>query len=146
MEFSHQRLTQSIVANLLKEAENSFTPPLSRNIPYTVEDYACKLSNNASFVLCADGGEIVGFTAYYLNDGDAFAYIPQIWVSIEYQRNGIGSLMIDELVKNLPKTIKTIRLEVRRNNTKALSFYMKHGFSVVEEKNGKCVMEKYVKK
>ena len=144
MVFTLQRLAQEQVLELLREAENSFTPPLSCNIPYTVEEYATKLSEHASFVLCKEDERVIGFTAFYLNKEGGYAYVPQIWVSDDYQRQGIGSAMIDELVKNVGDEINSIRLEVRKNNSKAFSFYLKSGYTVVEEKKGKCLMEKQV--
>lgn len=127
---------------LLMKAENSFTPPLSHNIPYTINEYAERLSSSAMFVLCANGDEIVGFTAFYINLDGGFAYIPQIWVSEKYQRRGIGSSMIDTMIATLPCEIKSIRLEVRKNNKKACSFYEKSHYETIDERNGKFLMER----
>ena len=145
MVFTLQRLAQDKVLELLREAENSFTPPLSCNIPYTLEEYATKLSEHAFFILCKEDEIVIAFTAFYLNKEGGFAYIPQIWVSDDHQCRGIGSSMIDELVKSVGDDINAIRLEVRKNNGKAFSFYLKSGYAMVEEKNGKCLMEKIIK-
>lgn len=144
MYFVREKLTREAVLGLLQGAENSFTPPLSYNIPYSVGEYANRLSENALFILCKEEERIVGFTAFYINTEGGYAYIPQIWVSDEFQRHGIGSAMIDQLPKYVGKDIKSIRLEVRRNNSKAFSFYQKSGYCVLEEKNGRCLMEKQI--
>lgn len=144
MEFKCKKLSEEEALSLLIKAENSFTPPLSHNIPYTLQEYADKLSNNALFVLCYDNGEIIGFTAFYINIDGKFVYIPQIWVSDQYQRKGIGSLMVDNVINSLPTEIEFIRLEVRINNEKAYSFYLKGGYSVINEKNGRLLMEKKI--
>jgi ribosomal protein S18 acetylase RimI-like enzyme len=144
MEYRCQKLSSEKVLSLLRQAENSFAPPLSHNIPYTLHEYANKLSENAMFVVCIDDDEIIGFTAYYINTEGRYVYIPQIWVSDQYQRRGIGSLMVDNMIESLPNTIESIRLEVRKNNEKAYSFYLKCMYSVIELKNGKYLMEKKI--
>ncbi len=144
MEYKCNTLTQEEVISLLRKAENSFDPPLSQNIPYTVSDYAKKLSENAWFILCMEDDEIIGFTAYYLNQEGGFAYIPQIWVSDMHQRKGIGASMMDKLIKDVPSYVKSIRLEVRKNNEKAVAFYEKNGFVVFDEKNGKLLLGKVI--
>ena len=145
MNYQWNSLTQEEVLLLLIRAENSFSPPLSQNIPYTLSDYAKKLSEFARFILCVEDNEIVGFTAYYLNQEGGFVYIPQIWVSDDHQRKGIGAKMIAFLIDEIPSFVLSIRLEVRKNNIKAFSFYSKLGYDVVEEKNGKCLMERIIK-
>lgn len=142
MEYKCNTLTQEEIITLLRKAENSFVPPLSRNIPYTVSEYAKKLSDNAWFILCMEDDEIIGFTAYYLNQEGGFAYIPQIWVSDNHQRKGIGSCMLDEIIKAAPKFVTSIRLEVRKNNYKAVSFYERSGFCVISCNGDKNLLEK----
>lgn len=144
MFYKKQNLSYLEVLELLQRAENSFTPPLSRNIPYSLEEYALRLSENAFFIVCIDNGVVVGFTAFYINIEGHFAYIPQIWVSDEYQRQGIGSSMVEKLIDNVPSDISSIRLEVRKLNHKALSFYLKSDYKMIREEGGKCLMEKFI--
>lgn len=144
MEYKCQKLNSKDVLALLVKAENSFTPPLSHNIPYSLKEYAERLSGNAFFILCVDHEETLGFTAYYINTEGKFAYIPQIWVSDKYQRKGIGATMINKMIELLPSNIDSIRLEVRKNNEKAYSFYAKSNFVVLAEKNGKLLMGKRI--
>lgn len=146
MEFISKRLTCEEVLDLLKQAENSFSPPLSHNIPYTLHEYAEKLASNAMFVICLDQGKAIGFMAYYINIEGKFSYIPQIWVSDFYQRKGIGTSMVHELICSVPSDIRSIRLEVRESNLKALSFYLKSGYVLINKDNGKCLMEKMIER
>ena len=140
MRYSIEKMSQQEVWDLLNMCNNSFTPPLSNNIPYTLEEYAKKLSENAKFVLCMECEIIIGFAAYYVNIEGKFIFIPQIWVSDKYQRKGIGATMINKMIELLPSNIDSIRLEVRKNNEKAYSFYAKNNFVVLAEKNGKLLM------
>lgn len=142
MIFANKKLDCATVLALLNQCENSFDPPLSQNIPYTVSDYAKKLSEFAWFVICVEDDEIIGFTAYYLNQEGGFAYIPQIWVADSYQRKGMGGRMLDVLINEAPPFISAIRLEVRKNNEKAVSFYCKSGFMVIEADEKKFLLEK----
>lgn len=142
MKYSIEKLSQQEVFDLLVTCNNSFTPPLSKNIPYTLEEYAERLATYADFVLVKEFGNIAGFLAYYTNTEGGFVYIPQIWVSDEYQRRGIGANMMEKLINYAPSYIKKIRLEVRRNNVKAVNFYKKSGFVLIEEENNKYLLEK----
>lgn len=144
MEFISKRLTCEEVLDLLKQAENSFFPPLSHNIPYTLHEYAERLATHADFVLVEEDGEIAGFLAYYTNLEGGFAYIPQIWVSDNHQRKGVGGLMLNMLIHNIPASFSSVRLEVRKNNEKAVSFYNKMGFIILKDNGGKILLEKNV--
>ena len=144
MIYTTERLTRDKVYELLTRCNNSFSPPLFQNIPYTPEEYAEKLANNASFVVCHEDNEIIGFTAYYTNIEGGFIYIPQIWVSDYHQRKGIGAALLDVVVHNAPSVIQSVRLEVRKNNEKAIGFYKKSGFSYVSESDNKCLLEKRI--
>lgn len=146
MVYSIKKLAYIDVLNILKDCENSFDPPLSQNIPYTVEEYAIKLSNNASFVVCEEEGEIIGFTAFYTNIEGGFFYIPQIWVSDKHQRKGIGAKMMEQLIAaDAPVNVGTIRLEVRKNNAKAVTFYKKIGFKILDDNGRKVLLAKEIK-
>ncbi len=142
MNYLNKKIEYDTALGLLRKCENSFVPPLSHNIPYTLEEYAKKLSEFAWFILCVDETEIIGFTAYYLNQEGHFVYIPQIWVSDEHQRKGIGSCMLDELIKVAPKFVTSIRLEVRKNNHKAVSFYERIGFCIIDDMGNKLLLSK----
>ena len=145
MKYSIEKLSQQEVFNLLVTCNNSFTPPLSQNIPYTLEEYAERLATYADFVLAKEDGEIAGFLAYYTNAEGGFAYIPQVWVSDNHQRKGIGGQMLNVLIQNIPESLSSVRLEVRKNNYKAVSFYDKMGFEVIKDNDNKLLLKKEVK-
>ena len=135
------RLPFAEVLLLLHECDNSFDPPLSSHID--LEAYAKRLSDNAFFVLVKDDdGKVVAFTAYYLNQEGAFAFIPEIWVADSCQRMGMGHKMIGYMIQLVPEYVRCIRLEVRKNNEKAYRFYQKEGFLIAEDKGAKVLLEK----
>ena len=145
MKYSIEKLSKKEVLNLLISCNNSFTPPLSNNIPYTLEEYAERLATHADFVLAEEDGIIAGFLAYYTNVEGGFAYIPQVWVSDNHQRKGIGGQMLNMLIQNIPESLSSVRLEVRKNNVKAVSFYNKMGFGVIRDSDNKLLLGKNFK-
>ncbi len=55
--------------------------------------------------------------------------ILKIIVDEKYRRMGVGNKLMDALINRcLSKLVKSIYLEVRDDNTKAISFYEKNGF------------------
>lgn len=54
-----------------------------------------------------------------------------IMVDPEFGRQGIGQLMLDDLIRNSPKP--QIALDCLKDNAPALAFYAKNGFEIVGE-------------
>ena len=109
--------------------EEQFIYEIEENVysnPWVVE-----LSNTNS-----DNVAIVGFCVYWQTFDSA--NICQIAVHPEIQRRQLGSAMMDEIINDCyAKRVQTLTLEVRKSNTKAINFYLKHGFEQV------TVKEKY---
>ena len=72
---------------------------------------------------------VCGFIDYW-NTFDS-GTLCQIAINPELQHLGLGSELIEEMKKDaFAKRVKTITLEVRESNEKAINFYKKHGFKV----------------
>lgn len=70
---------------------------------------------------------VVGFCDYWHTFDSAT--IVQIAVHPELQRKQLGSAMMDEIINDCyAKKVQTLTLEVRKGNTKAINFYLKHCF------------------
>ena len=54
--------------------------------------------------------------------------IDYIIVDETYRKSGIGSKMLDYLIRN--NDVKNITLEVNENNKAAINLYLKHGFKI----------------
>lgn len=122
-----------------------FYPPLSESVD--IEAYAKKLSDKAEFIVCMDGDELLGFTAYYLNTVKHQIYITLICVDSSYQAHGIGSKMLDHIAvkaQTVDDSYSTIALEVNRRNGKAYRFYQKQGFLELENRGEKLLMVKNI--
>ena len=77
-----------------------------------------------------DGDDITGFAICRLLKRTNVISIDKIGVSTEYRNRGIGSDLMSS-IKNLEHDIK---LDVAAENTTAIEFYKKHGFSIIAEK------------
>lgn len=135
------KLSKKSVYDLLMKCEKDFTPSLSCSI-VNLDGYAEKLSKNAEFVLSSEAEENIGFLAFYKNKESGFLYIPLIWVSKKHQNRGIGQKMLNHLIENREEGIKGVRLEVRKNNENAVSFYKQSGFEIIGDHDEKYLLEK----
>lgn len=65
------------------------------------------------------------------------SYIAGLFVSEEYQSEGIGSQLIERCKEYYP----ILKLDVYAKNLKAINFYKKHGFKIEEEKENQDTKE-----
>jgi [ribosomal protein S18]-alanine N-acetyltransferase len=73
------------------------------------------------------GKEIIGYIGYRLHEKQA--EMMNFVVKENYQHQGYGSALFEQSLEYFKiNNIKTISLEVRKNNFKARSFYEKQGF------------------
>ncbi len=89
-------------------------------------------ANERQHVLLAhtDKGHICGFVCTYLQDHEVHgAYLDNLHVLSEYQRLGIGKLLMSEAARwvRLKDPSSSLYLHVLSKNTKAIKFYEKIG-------------------
>lgn len=104
--------------------------------------YSEKLYANASFVVCSEGKDVKGFTAFYKNVDAKQLYITLICVDKQLQGQGIGSQMLETLELLKSEGFETVALEVLKTNQTAYHFYKKHGFIEQEDRGEKFLMRK----
>lgn len=127
MKYSFSKLSFEQVHKFLMETDNEFATPLSSKV--NVEEYAKKLSKFSHFAYCTDDDNIIGMISCYANN-PPLGYISNVCVKSEYQNSGVFSSMFNTLIKSLKDLgIKTLRLEVDNNNTKAQEVYLRKGFA-----------------
>lgn len=92
------------------------------------------LDQSILFLVAKDGNKIVGMcnTASYIDEGNRIN-IQRLYIDPKYQRQGIGTILINKVVEAFPKAHK-IDLEVEKKNEKAISFYKKNDYKIVREK------------
>ena len=129
MIFQIERLDFEELCSFLRlQAEDSF-PDLKDE--ERLKMLAEKWSNNADCSTCRnDDGHLVGMIAFYANvQGAEFAYIPHVYVSLDYRHQGLFVKMLrmmEAYVKE--KGYTKIKLEVKNDNEIAKNSYLRQGF------------------
>ena len=105
--------------------------------PWGKEDIYREINDNKLSVMSVItvNDLVVGFCDYW-NTFDS-GTICQIAIHPDYQHQSLGSRLFDEVLKDAKaKKIRTMTLEVRESNSKAIKFYQKFGFviTLVKEK------------
>lgn len=103
--------------------------------PYPV-DILLQLHNyGAGFAVAEVGRHVVGYIIFWIRD--EIGHIIAIAVNSNYRNMHVGSLLLERTLQTFfSNNINVIGLEVRKSNTSAINFYLKHGFvKVREEKN-----------
>lgn len=128
---SIQKLSYDSLLAIMKEAIESF--PKFKDEAFLCE-YSKRLFCNAEFCVAQVDYSVVGICAFYANRVPV-AYISHIHVCSQYRKNGIGRKMLD-VVRDYAKAkgFSKIQLEVRINNTTGCRFYNSYGFSVLEKR------------
>jgi ribosomal-protein-alanine N-acetyltransferase len=85
------------------------------------------------FMVAEFGKKIIGFVVGVKINNET-AKILMLSVSESYRKKQIGTKLLDEFLKKIKKEkIQSIELEVRTRNEKAIKFYEKHGFEIIEK-------------
>lgn len=103
-----------------------------------------KLYKYAQVIAIEYKNDIVGFSAFYANDSiDKIAFLSLIAVLDKYQGKQIGTFLLKKTETfSREKNMKYLKLEVKKNNIKAISFYKKNYYQIIEENNQSFYMIK----
>ena len=95
---------------------------------YTKEHITAQLAEGQRFYFVLMNGMEVGYTAFSeLETGEFF--IHKLYLEVNQHRQGMGSQVFKQLL-NLMQGLKVLRLQVNRQNHKAINFYFKMGFVI----------------
>ena len=103
--------------------------------PWSRDDILRELNNNqfATLLVTTINSEVVGYVDYWITFDSAT--ICQIAIHPDFQRKSIGSMLLEEVIKDCyAKKVFNITLEVRESNVKGINFYTKHDFN-------KCIVK-----
>ena len=116
-------MNKTDLARVMDIESKTFVAPWKESeMLYELEEN--KFANLAVIVL---DNYVVGFYDYWHTFDSAT--IAQIAVDPIYQRQHLGSLLMEEIIKDTKaKKVRTITLEVRKTNEKAVNLYQKYGF------------------
>ena len=106
------------------------------------------LARGDRMVAARGGGQLVGF-AHAFPVGESTCKLDKLYVSVEYQRHGIGALLVGEVERLVrERACRVLTLRVNKRNFRALAAYRKYGFEQVseltEDIGGGFVMDDYV--
>ncbi|KNF09621.1 putative ribosomal-protein-alanine acetyltransferase RimI [Gottschalkia purinilytica] len=102
---------------------------ISFSTPWTKEALTMEVTKNnlAKYLVAKKEDKVVGYAGVWIIIDEG--HITNIAVSPDYRGQGIGSLLVEKLVKLCEeKGISNMTLEVRESNTTAQSLYKKFGF------------------
>ena len=106
--------------------------------PWGLKDVKYELNDNPVsnlWVIESDLTGVVGFVDYWITFDSAT--VCQICINPVYQRKGLGSILIEEMIKDCrTENVRNITLEVRDHNVAAIKLYEKHGFKKTIVKDG----------
>jgi ribosomal-protein-alanine N-acetyltransferase len=109
------------------EREATPSPWSGKQFEQSLEQHRCLVisENNGS-------GVILGYAVVStLLDQ---AEVLNICINPQYQGRGLGSQLLDHLLKQLADVIEVVYLEVRVSNFRAIHLYQNHGFIAVGER------------
>ena len=103
--------------------------------PYPVDILLQLHNSGAGFEVVEVGKHVVGYVIFWIRN--KIGHIIAIAVNSNYRNMHIGSLLLENTLNVFfSNNINVIGLEVRKSNTSAINFYLKHGFvKIREEKN-----------
>ena len=106
--------------------------------PWGLKDVKYELNDNPVsnlWVIESDLTGVVGFVDYWITFDSAT--VCQICINPVYQRKGLGSILLKEMIKDCrTENVRNITLEVRDHNVAAIKLYEKHGFKKTILKEG----------
>jgi len=110
------------IQQVLVIEEESFGSPWSKNA------FISELKNQYAYYLVASiGDKVVGYIGAWLIFDEA--HITTLAVAKEYRRQGIATLILEELFKDVRENqINKATLEVRVSNQRARKLYLQEGF------------------
>lgn len=103
-------------------------------IPWSQDAFRSEMENSfASYIVAKIENKCVGYCGFWqaYDEGD----ITNVAVSPKCRRMGIGSMLIERIIKEArKKELISLNLEVRKSNLPAQKLYEKYGFLVVGER------------
>lgn len=135
-EFRIRPIERSHIAVLIQLGEETGLSP------WSAQNYLDELRNPDSAMLRAenDQNETIGFIVGRLvtaadSETAVDGEIYNISVRPEAQRHGVGQKLLDEFLERCRSSrVRSVWLEVRESNQKALAFYRKNDFSPVHKR------------
>ena len=126
--------------NILQTLNNDLNGTL---LSVDIPKYVDKIQKFATIISICKQSEVKAFVAFYENDkNNEVAYLTMIAVCKACWHLGYGKRLLEFSINQIrEKGYKFYRLEVKKDNLKAIKLYEKYGFMLRGEENGMLNME-----
>ncbi len=103
-------------------------------VPWSEKSFHDEMKNKlAVYFVAKSDGRCIGYAGFWNVSGEGG--ITNVAVLPEYRRQGIGSMLIAEMIKTAVKLrLDLLTLEVRKSNIAAQGLYKKYGFDIIGER------------
>ena len=130
--FGEVAMAESI-RRVIEECDDVFISGITKRHDY--EQILEKMIRNAKVITVNYKGKLVGYASMYANNFETKeAYVSMFGIKRDYQGMKFGTFLMDRCCEVAKESgMKTIRLEVLKENTKGYCFYEKYGFRKREE-------------
>jgi N-acetylglutamate synthase-like GNAT family acetyltransferase len=130
------------VFNIINDAATAYKgviPPDRWHDPYmTKQELKAQFNDGVRFSCYIDNNEIIGVMG--IQHKTDVTLIRHAYVRTKQRKKGIGSLLLKELIKD---SKKPVLIGTWKAAHWAISFYEKHGFSLVDEEEKNRLLKKY---
>ena len=123
----------------LNECSKNFIPELSSYVD--ISEYSKKIYNKSKRFEAYCQNKLIGLIAIYINKDDSFI------TNVSVSQNFTGKDISQNLLNNCKKFIKNLNhhhsifLEVKLENFRAIKFYKRHSFFIVENNEDNYKMQ-----
>ena len=142
----YEFLEEKKLYECLNYFDSYFTPTLTERVK-DLKTYTNKISKYAkNYYISTEKGEIAGFVSFYCNDyKNKTAYLTLIAKNKKFKHKGIGKKLLNVCIEKCKENNMTIlELEVQKNNSIAMNFYIKNGFYTFRENDLSFFMKKEI--
>jgi ribosomal protein S18 acetylase RimI-like enzyme len=120
--------------DLLKDVEQYLPCKLSDRV--SLDEYVVKVLTYGYILAVRDCESIRGAILFYCNKKiDKTAYITMLGVRNQYNNRGYGGMLINKMEEySINNGMERVELDTNIQNKNAISFYIKKGYSIIQEK------------
>jgi GNAT superfamily N-acetyltransferase len=143
--FKHVRLTA------LQDAPYAFLTTYDSALQRSAEswreqaDRSAQGTDRATFIAYSDDLPIGMAALYRLEEKPEAGELIQVWIDVAYRGSGVARDLLDVIFKwARENNFHSILAGITKGNNRALQFYIKYGFSVLEETPGGVSLAKEV--
>lgn len=86
--------------------------------------------------ICEAGGETVGYAllarTFSQEAGGIVLWVEELFIKEAHRGKGLGKAFFEHLLDTLPDDVRRVRLEIERDNARAIAVYKHFGFDFFE--------------